>query len=175
MRVVEDLADQAIKLTSEDIKRYLKDLKTGSDKERAVAAYMLGTVGKVDKKIRLALTKALRDDDWEVRKWAALSLGEIGERDSQLIPILIDVLRRDDSKEFRSHAAIILGELEKRAIPAIPVLNNALQDENSRVREWANWALNKIAGEPPRYRVEYPEERPKLSDRIRVVRKELEQ
>lgn len=162
-------------MNREDIKRYLKDLKTGDTKSRAIAAYMLGTLGKTDKSIKKSLTEALDDKNWEVRKWAALSLGEMGERDSQLIPILIDVLKRDDSKEFRSHAAIILGELEKRAIPAIPVLHNALQDDNSRVREWANWALNKIVGEKPCYRVNYPEERPSLSDRIRTVREKEEE
>ncbi|NHJ49641.1 MAG: HEAT repeat domain-containing protein [Asgard group archaeon] len=172
MKVVDGLTQEAIKLSREDVKQYLKDLRTGDDKQRAVAAYMLGTVGKTDNKIKKALMKAINDKNFEVRKWAALSLGEIGERDTQLIPILVDILRRDDSREFRSHAAIILGELEKRAVPAIPTLNLALQDENSRVREWANWALNKIAGEKPRYRIEYPEERPKLSDRIRVVRRE---
>ncbi|NHK31864.1 MAG: HEAT repeat domain-containing protein [Asgard group archaeon] len=169
------LEDEAkSQMSREDIKQYLKDLKTGDTKSRAIAAYMLGTLGKTDKNIKKSLTKALHDKNWEVRKWAALSLGEMGERDSQLIPILVDVLRRDDSKEFRSHAAIILGELEKRAISAIPVLSNALQDDNSRVREWANWALNKIAGEKLRYRVEQPTERPSLSDRIRIVRKDEE-
>ena len=67
-----------------------------------------------------------------------------------------------------------MGELEKRAVSAIPVLHNALQDENSRVREWANWALNKIAGEKPRYRVDFQTERPSLSDRIRIVKKDTE-
>jgi HEAT repeat protein len=161
-------------MSREDIKQYLKDLKTGDTKSRAIAAYMLGTQGKNDKSIKKSLTKALNDKNWEVRKWAALSLGEMGERDSQLIPILIDVLRRDDSQEFRSHAAIILGELEKRAISAIPVLSNALQDENSRVRDWANWALNKIAGDQHRYRVKPPPERPSLKDRIRTAREETE-
>ncbi|MHA1220607.1 MAG: HEAT repeat domain-containing protein [Candidatus Heimdallarchaeota archaeon] len=160
------------KLSREEIKQYLKDMKSGDDASRAVAAYMLGTLGKTDKSVKRSLQKALTDNNWEVRKWAALSLGEIGEKDSQLIPILIGILKREDSKEFRSHAAIILGELEKRAAPAIPDLHVALQDENTRVREWASWALNKIAGEQLRYRTKYPEERPSLKGRIRVVRKE---
>jgi len=157
------------KVTREDAKQYLKDLRSGDKEKRAIAAYMLGMIGKEDKKIRKALTKALKDKDWNVRKWAALSLGEIGERDTQLIPILEDIIRRDDSKEFRTHAVIILGELEKRAIPSISVLQHALQDENTRVREWTCWALNKIAGVKSS---KAPEERPKLSDRLRVVRGE---
>ena len=159
-------------LNKEDVKRYIKDLKTGDTKARAVAAYMLGITGEKDKRIRRVLTKALTDDNWEVRKWAALSLGEIGEKDSKLIPILIDVMKRDDSKEFRSHAAIILGEFKKRAASALPALQDATRDDNTRVREWANWAVNKIAGETTNFRVNYPAERPKLSDRLRFAEKD---
>jgi len=161
-------------LSPEEIKQYLKDLKSGDNKTRAVAAYMLGTAGKKDEKIKKALVKALKDKDWEVRKWAALSLGEMGDRDSQLLPILIQIMKRDNSKEFKSHAAVILGELEKRAIPAIPELSVALKDENARVREWANWALNRIAGKQPSYRANYPEERPSLKERLRFKEKEEE-
>jgi HEAT repeat protein len=163
-----------IKINPEEIKQYLKDLKSGDEKSRAVAAYMLGTAGKEDKKIKQALSKALKDKNWDVRKWAALSLGEMGDRDSQLLPILIDIMKRDNSKEFKSHAAVILGELEKRAIPAIPELSVALHDENTRVREWANWALNRIVGDRPSYRVKYPEERPSLKERLRFSEKEEE-
>lgn len=163
-----------LKVSPEEIKQYLKDLKSGDEKSRAVAAYMLGTHGKDDKKIKQALTKALKDKNWEVRKWAALSLGEMGNRDSRLLPILIGIMKRDNSKEFKSHAAVILGELEKRAIPAIPELSVALKDENARVREWANWALNRIAGERPSYRVKYPEDRPTLKERLRFTEKDEE-
>ena len=163
--------EQSSKISQEEIKKYLKDLNSGDTKSRAIAAYMLGTLGKTDKKIKDSLTKALKDDDWEVKKWAALSLGEMGEKDSKLVPILIDVLKRDDSKEFRSHAAVILGELEQRAIPAIAVLGEALKDDSTRVREWANWALNKIAGNRPSYRVNYPTERPSLKEKIRTIHK----
>jgi len=164
-----------LKVSPEEIKQYLKDLKSGDEKSRAVAAYMLGTAGKDDKKIKQALVKSLKDKNWEVRKWAALSLGEMGNRDSQLLPILIGIMKRDNSKEFKSHAAVILGELEKRAIPAIPELSVALQDDNARVREWANWALNRIAGERPSYRSNYPEERPSLKDRLRFSEKETDE
>ncbi len=159
-------------LSPDEIKQYLKDLKSGDNKTRAVAAYMLGTAGKTNDKIKKALFKSLKDKDWEVRKWAALSLGEMGNRDSELLPILISIMKRDNSKEFKSHAAVILGELEKRAIPAIPELTNALKDDNVRVREWANWALNRIAGRQPSYRVQYPEERPSLKERLRFSEKE---
>ncbi|GAH01053.1 unnamed protein product, partial [marine sediment metagenome] len=58
--------------------------------------------------------------------------------------------------------------------PAIPELSVALKDENARVREWANWALNKIAGERPSYRVKYPEDRPTLKERLRFTEKDEE-
>jgi len=172
--MVSELEDYSTPVVDrKDVKQYLKDLKTGDKRERAIAAYMLGTMSKNDKAIRKSLLDALNDKNWEVRKWAALSLGEIGEKDSKLVPILIDVLKRDDSKEFKTHAAVILGELEKRAITAMPTLHEASLDENDRVREWACWALNKIAGEQPSFKSNnYPSERPKLSDRIRIVRKE---
>ncbi|MHA1366983.1 MAG: HEAT repeat domain-containing protein [Candidatus Heimdallarchaeota archaeon] len=153
--------EEKTKVSQDDAKQYLKDLRSGDKEKRAIAAYMLGIIGKDNPKIKRALTKALRDKDWDVRKWAALSLGEIGERETELIPILMDIIRRDDSKEFRTHAVIILGELEKRAIPSISVLQH--------VREWTCWALNKIAGLESSNLSKYPEERPKLSDRLRVV------
>lgn len=159
-------------MNRDEIKQYLTDLKNGDIKSRAIAAYMLGTAGKKDESIKIALKKALKDKNFEVRKWAALSLGEMGEKESRLVPILIDVLKRDDSKEFRTHAAIILGELEKKAIPALPALYQASQDDNTRISEWACWALNKIIGEIPCNKPSYPEERPSLSERIRVVRKD---
>jgi len=170
--VIKVAEEASNKFSREEIKGFLKDLKTGDTKSRAIAAYMLGTIGKKDKKIRKALVKSLKDKNWEVRKWAALSLGEIGEKDSQLVPILIDILKRDDSKEFRSHAAVMLGELEKTAITAMPDLHQASLDDNTRVRDWACWAIGKIVGEDSRSRSNYPEERPKLSDRIRIVRKD---
>jgi HEAT repeat protein len=161
------------KLSKDEIKKYLKDMKSGDTKSRAIAAYMLGTAGKKDKSIRKSLIAALKDKNWEVRKWAALSLGEIGEKENQLVPILIDILKRDDSKEFRSHAAVMLGELEIAAITAMPALCDASKDENTRVRDWACWAIGRIAGDNvTKQRSNYPSERPKLSDRIRIVRKE---
>ena len=163
-----------LKISREEIKRYLKDLKTGDAKSRAVAAYMLGTIGRTDKSIKKHLTKALNDKNWEVRKWAALSLGEIGEKNTQLIPIMIQILKREDSKEFRSHAAIILGELQQKAIPALPSLHEASRDENTRVREWATWALNEILGNKLNSRSVPTAERPSLSERIRFAKKELE-
>lgn len=166
------MAETSKKVSREEIRGYLKVLKTGDTKSRAVAAYMLGTLGKKNKNIKKSLIKALKDNNWEVRKWAALSLGEMGEKESQLVPILIDILKRDDSKEFRSHAAVMLGELEKTAITAMPELHQASKDDNTRVRDWACWAISKIAGEDSRSRINYPEERPKLSERIRIVRKE---
>ena len=159
-------------VSRKDVKQYLKDLKTGDKRSRAIAAYMLGTMSKKDSSVRKSLLTALNDKNWEVRKWAALSLGEIGEKDSKLVPILIDVLKKDDSNEFKTHAAVILGELEKRAITAMPILHEATMDTNARVREWACWALSRIAGEYDCLKPNYPEERPKLSDRIRIVRKE---
>ncbi|MFW9921923.1 MAG: HEAT repeat domain-containing protein [Candidatus Thorarchaeota archaeon] len=164
--------EKTIQISREEIKQYLNDLKNGDTKSRVIAAYMLGTVGKKDESIKNALRKALNDKNWEVRKWSALSLGEMGDKESRLVPILIDILKKDDSKEFRSHAAVILGELEKRAIPALPALHQASQDENVRIKEWACWALNKIIGEIPCNKPNYPEERPSLSERIRIVRME---
>jgi len=162
------LADKtSLKKSQKEVKQYLKDLRSDDLSVRANAAYMLGVLGKNDKSVKRSLTKALKDPSWEVRKWAALSLGEIGDRESTLIPTLIEILKRDDSTEFKSHAAVILGELEKRAASAIPALHQALQDENKRVRDWAIWALQKISGEKPRYRQQFELERPKLSERLR--------
>jgi HEAT repeat protein len=161
-------------LSREEIRHYLKELKTGDNRSRAIAAYMLGTASKKDDQLKKNLKKALKDQNPEIRKWAALALGEMGERDSRLVPILIEVLKQEENKEFRSHAAIILGELEKRAAPAIPELHKALQEDDARLRKWASWALMKIAGEESRYRTSNQMERPKLSERLRFEPKDKE-
>ncbi|MBD3193324.1 MAG: hypothetical protein GF308_22000 [Candidatus Heimdallarchaeota archaeon] len=166
--------EKSTQLSREEINQYLEDLKSGDTKERAIAAYMLGTHGKNDKKIKQSLKEALKDKNFEVKKWAALSLGEMGEKDSKIVPILIKVLRSDENNEFRTHAAIILGELEKQAIPALPALHSASQENNTRLRDWACWAVNKIVKETTNYRISYPKVRPKLSDRIRFIDKESE-
>jgi HEAT repeat protein len=42
------------------------------------------------------LVKALKDDDWQVRNQAAMSLGLMGPEAKAAVPSLIDVLQGDD-------------------------------------------------------------------------------
>ena len=58
-----------LKVSPEEVKQYLKDLKSGDEKSRAVAAYMLGTAGKENKKIKQALIKALKDKICLPKEW----------------------------------------------------------------------------------------------------------
>jgi HEAT repeat protein len=91
-----------------------------------------------------ALITALKDPDVEVRRAAARSLSNLGDRRA-VLP-LIEALRDGDA-EVRSSAAEGLGELEDaRAIPGLSVL---LKDSSKDVRHAALHALEDFADQVP--------------------------
>jgi len=88
------------------------------------------------------LIRALEDRDWNVRKSAARSLGEI--KDIRAVEPLIRALE-DEDEDVRKNAAWALGEI--RSAKAIEPLIQALRDRDKGVRVSAVEALGKI-GEP---------------------------
>ena len=88
------------------------------------------------------LIRALEDRDWNVRKSAARSLGEIKE--IRAVEPLIRALE-DEDEDVRKNAAWALGEI--RSAKAIEPLIQALRDRDKGVRVSAVEALGKI-GEP---------------------------
>jgi HEAT repeat protein/beta-lactamase regulating signal transducer with metallopeptidase domain len=90
-----------------------------------------------DSSVVIALIARLKDEDAEVRKAAAHSLGRLG--DARAVPGLIGALK-DPEPKVRSAAAEALGEFEDaRAIPALSAL---LADTSTEVKQSALDALS---------------------------------
>jgi len=103
---------------------------------RSKAARALGDIGvaAVD-----ALIEDLQDLDRDVRRNAALALGEIGEAAG--IPTLLDAIT-DDDETVRRLSAVALGKLGH--VAAVPVLVESLEAEPGLVRDNASDALVSI-------------------------------
>jgi HEAT repeat protein len=108
-----------------------KALRDGDWQVREVAIEAMGHVGSpaVDTLLRL-----LRD--WDVRKYAILSLGKI--RDERVLDPLMLQLRNDEFKDDAINALVELGE------PSVPKLIAALKDRDEMVRKSAVLALGRI-------------------------------
>jgi HEAT repeat protein/beta-lactamase regulating signal transducer with metallopeptidase domain len=89
----------------------------------------------------IALIGALEDDDIEVRRTVAASLGAL--QDTTAVEALMRALRIDSDPEVRQAAAYALGEIEDpRAIPALG--EALLRDDEPAVRVMAAHALGEI-------------------------------
>jgi HEAT repeat protein len=88
-----------------------------------------------------ALKKSLKDPDPEVRRNAALALGNMG--DAEVLPLLRKALAEEGLID-RQKAALTLKNLGPKAEPAIPDLIQALQDPDPTLNVNAALALGSI-------------------------------
>ena len=88
-----------------------------------------------------ALTKAMRYDNYQVKKFAAVGFGEAC---APAIPALTAALK-DRNKDVRSSAAFAFSVMGPEAKPAIPALREASRDSNAGTEAAA--ALGKIGPE----------------------------
>jgi 3-methyladenine DNA glycosylase AlkC len=93
-----------------------------------------------------SLIQALEDEELEVRRSAALALGEMGPAAVDAVPALIRALE-DENVFVRRDAADALGDIGPGAVEAVPALIQALGDENDYVRMAARYALRNIGPE----------------------------
>jgi diguanylate cyclase (GGDEF)-like protein len=93
-------------------KSLIKALKNKSEVVRAEAAEILGEIK--EKEAIEPLIEALKDEDWEVRKRAALALRNLGEN---AVEPLIDVMESEDEEIWASRLSTFerVKELEKTA------------------------------------------------------------
>ncbi len=121
-------------------------IETINDKEspyRTGAARAISSiVDAEDAEAIPTLLEMTRDEDDDVRTWAAIGLGKIG--DPQAVPALIETLK-DSSNEVRRASAEALGAIGDPQ--AVPALIEVLKDENSLVRGYSAKALGAI-GDP---------------------------
>ena len=85
-----------------------------------------------------ALLKALKDEDANVRVFAARALGAMGQDADNAVYALIETVKEDENAEVRRRSAEALGNIGRRAKPAIHTLRNALRDPSSAVRDAAS-------------------------------------
>lgn len=122
-------------------------LEHGEAEERAIAAKMLGELGRKAKPAAAALIAALRDSDDDVRYYATLAIGKIGAKSPMAVESLTDALK-DDSPAVRVAAALSLKAIGTTASSAVPLLTAALVDDEPRVRisaAAALWTINRRA------------------------------
>ena len=117
----------------------------GHTEARCAAASALGLLG--DRQAIEALIKALEDD--KVRWFAVDAIGVLGAIDpkkplTEAVPHLVRVLLGDAKPDIREAAAVALGKL--RVDDALAALAKGLDDGESRVRDQALKAFERIAG-----------------------------
>jgi HEAT repeat protein len=93
-----------------------------------------------------SLVKALEDEDREVRIYACLAIGHVGERATSVIPALRARLS-DRDPDMRWAAAAALGGIGPEARSAIDDLRRLQEDPVDLVRSAADRAVRQVIGE----------------------------
>ena len=89
------------------------------------------------------LVKSLKDEDPNMRYWAAKSLGSFGPHAKSAVPDLVEALK-DEHKLVRMGAAYALAEMGASATEALPLLREAARDPVQEVRDAASYAAERI-------------------------------
>lgn len=119
------------------IKPQLLEMVANSDsgnKARIPGAWVLGHLGRVDKKIEEDLLKQLSSPHGNTRQAAASALGHMGEHAKESVQQLIRVFR-DPNPEVRKEAAIALGRIGVHAKEAVPKLMEGFDELDSVTKE----------------------------------------
>jgi HEAT repeat protein len=96
----------------------------------------------------LALLKSKLDDtDIWARERAATALGNLGERGTGAIPLLIQRLKQDPDYRVRIACARALGRLGPRTPSVAPALTAAAADPDERIQAVAKEALSDLGRE----------------------------
>jgi len=119
-------------------------LSGGTAVERREAAEVLAHGESESASAALALLKALRDEDDEVRDWAVAALEAIGAPAEHQVAEVVKLLE-DESADVAYWAATLLGRLQRAGAPFASAVAKALATRSEvQVRRRAVWALAKI-------------------------------
>ncbi len=111
---------------------------------RRRAVVILGRIGVADDAVVKGLTARLADSDRLVRLNTAMSLGELGETDARVLPILLMRLTSEKSSEIRRGLIASIGNMGLSARDAVGPLISLLSDGDKEVREESSESLMKI-------------------------------
>lgn len=113
-----------------DLIKKLED-EDANGEQRALAARRLGEIA--DKAAIPALTRALRDEDWNVREAAAGALGKL--KAAGAVVGLLEALRWGRPGPFgNGGGTVFVNAIREIGSMAVPVLIDALSDEEPRIR-----------------------------------------
>jgi HEAT repeat protein len=125
----------------EAVRPLVEALRSKSGSIRRTAVEALGEKGRAGLP---ALSKALQDEEAEVRRAAAWSLVRIGRQAAPATPALAKALR-DDDPEVRQRVAVALGYIGPLARTAVPALLDVLANDKAwEPRRNAATALGRI-------------------------------
>jgi HEAT repeat protein len=123
-------------------------LKAGGAEARRAAVTVILGANSVPEVARPALIETLRDDDAEVRRYAAFGLGLMGPPLGDTISPLVDTLK-DPHNSVAIAAAWALGRMGMAAAAAVPALIAEVEDRTPEhvrtVGTAATWALGYMA------------------------------
>ena len=114
-----------------------------------LAIYLIGCGRKKPDYSVSSQTKALADDNPDVRSTAATVLGTYGPEARDAVPALVAALQ-DKDKHVRRSAAYALARIGPDARDAIPSLKEALKDPDPKLREAAAYAIKEIQNPTPK-------------------------
>ena len=118
-------------------------IESGKPFERTVAVAVIGF--SEDIRAIPYLIKAMQDNDLEIRKYAAFSLGHIGSNQTPM-PALYQALEQEPDDEVRGMVAFAISQIAKKEHEegALPHLLKAIADRAPQVRNHVVIALGKL-------------------------------
>lgn len=110
---------------------------------RAVAAHVLGRIGREAVGAEAALLNCIKDAHWWVRRNAVEALGMMGVSSEAFIQALVLAVEDEDYR-VRRNAALAVAKIGSAGAVAIDALRVMLEDENRYNRFYATVALRHI-------------------------------
>ena len=110
----------------------LKDKDVTVRLRAGFALYLSATINQLPISKELpAFTQALKDNNPQVRSYAAKTLGLLREKAASAVPQLIQVLKEDNNSQVRSAAASALGKIGEKEAEALKKKLQKLEEDNN--------------------------------------------
>ncbi|MCA9134535.1 MAG: HEAT repeat domain-containing protein, partial [Planctomycetales bacterium] len=118
-----------------------------NNKEAAVRSAAVQTLAAIDADIPHLvgeLRAALADADWDVRRVAAESLGQLGPAAEAAVPQLFGMLANEEDSDFASSA---LRGIDAAPLEALSLLSEQLDSTDGRTSAYAIFLLGKLGAQ----------------------------